>query len=404
MNRVPAVTYLLIIVAIGYAGAWELIYWDAGHYARWKDSDLPVTYRANESGTPDCGGEFTALEASLDTWTNVTTSYFDFNYGPKTSKKDTKLDGVNLFYWAETQADLPYAGNYIAVNTFWTSGEDMGDWYATVETDICFNGYHYDWSDSGESGKMDVQNIATHETGHALALADLYDVGSKEFTMCGYSSYGETKKRTLEYDDIRGISSAELYGYTGITLEDFEAAAGLDNIEVTWVVSSETGLAGYNLYRALDGEAEYAKLNAALISGESPYYYLDEEFEPGMTYKYLLEAVDIAGGTETFGPDIATAPTGDGRPVLSLAQNSPNPVTNDTSIRFSIPEAGRVSLGVYDLTGRKVITLYDGDANAGEHELEWDLRGDRGVRVAPGVYLYRLMAGGENVVRKMVVR
>ena len=67
----------------------------------------------------------------------------------------------------------------------------------------------FDWSDSGEAGKMDFENIATHELGHSVGLDDLYNSGCSAETMYGYASEGETNKRTLELGDITGVS--ELY-------------------------------------------------------------------------------------------------------------------------------------------------------------------------------------------------
>lgn len=57
---------------------------------------------------------------------------------------------------------------------------------------------------------MDLQNIATHEMGHAIGLADIYTSECSEVTMYGSSSMGETKKRTLAAADISGIRA--LYG------------------------------------------------------------------------------------------------------------------------------------------------------------------------------------------------
>jgi hypothetical protein len=69
---------------------------------------------------------------------------------------------------------------------------------------ITFNS-DYTWSTSGQSGSYDVQNIATHEFGHWLDLNDISCGYDSEKTMYYVASTGETKKRTLESDDIDGI-------------------------------------------------------------------------------------------------------------------------------------------------------------------------------------------------------
>ncbi len=74
-----------------------------------------------------------------------------------------------------------------------------------VEWDQVYDQVDFDWSSTGEAGKMDFENIATHELGHSVGLDDLYTTGCSEQTMYGYASEGETKKRTLESGDIAGI-------------------------------------------------------------------------------------------------------------------------------------------------------------------------------------------------------
>ena len=76
-----------------------------------------------------------------------------------------------------------------------------------VEWDAVFNS-DYAWSETGEAGKMDYQNIATHEFGHSLGLTHPEDTCTEE-TMYAYGSSGETKKRTLEAGDRAGVN--ELY-------------------------------------------------------------------------------------------------------------------------------------------------------------------------------------------------
>lgn len=79
-----------------------------------------------------------------------------------------------------------------------------------VEFDVLFD-TNYDWGDATvDPTVMDLQNIATHEIGHGVGLDDIYESACSEVTMYGYSTSGETKKRTLEAPDITGVQ--KLYG------------------------------------------------------------------------------------------------------------------------------------------------------------------------------------------------
>ena len=77
---------------------------------------------------------------------------------------------------------------------------------------MIFDQVDFDWGivTDPDDPFMDVQNIATHELGHAVGLGDLYESPCTEVTMYGYSADGETEKQTLEPDDITGLQ--ELYG------------------------------------------------------------------------------------------------------------------------------------------------------------------------------------------------
>jgi hypothetical protein len=84
--------------------------------------------------------------------------------------------------------------------------------------------------------------------------------------------------------------------------------------------------------------------------------------------------------------------------AYELLQNYPNPFNPSTEITFAIPASARVSLKVFDLLGREVTTLVNGEQEAGTHLVQWDARD-----VASGVYLYTLTAGGFTQTRKMVL-
>jgi hypothetical protein len=86
-----------------------------------------------------------------------------------------------------------------------------------------------------------------------------------------------------------------------------------------------------------------------------------------------------------------------------LFQNYPNPFNPATTISFSIDRAELVRLTVYDVTGRRIRTLVDGNRNPGRYSETWDGRNDQGRQVATGIYFYRLRAGSFSDVKKMVL-
>ena len=80
-----------------------------------------------------------------------------------------------------------------------------------------------------------------------------------------------------------------------------------------------------------------------------------------------------------------------------FGQNHPNPFETSTTIRFSVPRRSHVSLSLYDVTGRHVRTLLDGEVGPGHHLVSLD-----GAGLACGVYFCRMVSGRFVECRKMV--
>ncbi len=89
--------------------------------------------------------------------------------------------------------------------------------------------------------------------------------------------------------------------------------------------------------------------------------------------------------------------------TYELGQNYPNPFNPTTTISFSVPKQEYVVLVIYDMLGKEVNRLVDGQMSAGTFKATW--RGDTksGEKVASGVYFYRLQAGSFTAVKKMLM-
>ena len=122
-----------------------------------------------------------------------------------TLEADTvSTDGLNEVYFG----DIAEPG-VIAFAIIWGIFGGPPQYRELVEWDQVYDEVDFDWSLSGESGKMDFENIATHELGHSVGMGDLYTSDCAEVTMYGYATDGETKKSSLEAGDIVGV--AKLY-------------------------------------------------------------------------------------------------------------------------------------------------------------------------------------------------
>jgi hypothetical protein len=114
----------------------------------------------------------------------------------------------------------------------------------------------------------------------------------------------------------------------------------------------------------------------------------------------VAAATDIESLVLLTGDGVAPIP---GEPVrypapFELRQNAPNPFRTETRIAFVLERPAAVTLVVYDLLGREVRRLVDGDVSAGPRELIFSAAG-----LPSGTYLYRLQAGGQVQSRAMIL-
>ncbi|HUV37134.1 MAG TPA: hypothetical protein VMX58_09380 [Patescibacteria group bacterium] len=197
---------------------------------------------------------------------------------------------------------------------------------------------------------------------------------------------------------------------TDVQVSSFEAVDRGIEIELIWVTVSEIENAGFRLHRSTDGTGDMRQLNENLIAGSGSelagarYSFVDRDVIQGIAYQYLLESVDIHGNGEQVGPITVTAGSGEGNvPAFSLAQNIPNPFNPSTKIEYGLAADCHIDIGIYDIQGRRVVTLVDQYMNAGTYSVTWDGRGARGAEASSGVYFCMFRAGRYMEVRKMTL-
>ena len=177
--------------------------------------------------TADCIGERRAFIDAIQSWNDVDTANFYFEYGGLTSATDKSMNGLNEIMWVN------YDTGSIATCSVWASGGTIN------ECDVRFNDLSLDWDTSGSplESQMDVQNIAVHELGHWLCLLDLYGDPDSAKTMYGFGGNGEIEARTLEPQDEAGIQW--IYPGAGTRGQYHLAVTNTDNDNLTVYFKSD---------------------------------------------------------------------------------------------------------------------------------------------------------------------
>jgi hypothetical protein len=112
----------------------------------------------------------------------------------------------------------------------------------------------------------------------------------------------------------------------------------------------------------------------------------------GIFFGFGEEVLDVTGVE-----DAARTPT------LALARPTPNPTRSSAQLQFQLPASGHARISAYDVAGRLLAVIVDGDFTAGPHLARWDLGDRSGLTAAPGVVCLRLEASGEVRTQKLLI-
>ena len=191
------------------------------------------------------------------------------------------------------------------------------------------------------------------------------------------------------------------------TAEEVESYEGvlvkLDNVTISavnqydWAITDASGMEA--LIDEDMGTMGAGIAMSELVEGQELSYIMGIFNYSFGTYKVQIRDVADLGTTVGIDDNVKVNPY-----EYALHDNFPNPFNPETQIRFSLGGRENVKLVIYDIMGRQVRTLANGDSfNSGFHVLNWDGRDNIGEKVATGMYIYRIKAGDFIADKKMLL-
>jgi hypothetical protein len=173
---------------------------------------------------------------------------------------------------------------------------------------------------------------------------------------------------------------------------------------ITWTATDNIAVASVSILLSRDGGATYPDTLATGETNDGAYSWA-AEFPDAEAARAKVIAYDAAGNSgqdasdadfEIYDPASGVLADLETPTCLVLVGNVPNPFSGTTTILFGMPAAGRIEMDVFDVAGRKVASLADGQYGPGYHRIEWQTQSGRGI------YFVRLRQGAEVVTHKIV--
>jgi len=216
---------------------------------------------------------------------------------------------------------------------------------------------------TAELGRTDIQSV-------------VFDSEERVLCRCSCSGLSVALEADVLPDGVRvtgGVQSGEVDTAYLYRVQD------PDDAPLAWDQSDFTGWTLLNTY-----------------GDPGSFTFTDRRIPSPGVWSWLLMVVSDEG--ETYYQTEPVQWEGPRTREVALAHPWPSPASGAVNVRFDLPEAGRAEVSVYDLAGRRVATLVEGDLAGGRHETSWDASG-----ASPGVYLVLLDTDSGRAHRRLVV-
>jgi hypothetical protein len=280
---------------------------------------------------------------------------------------------------------------------------NQGYWEITKNTaDGTFAGnYNLDMETSGFSGINDITKLriikrpdansswvleGTHTNGISTTVKRAGLSNFSQFTLGGNSTDNPLSDSPLP-----------------VSLSSFTSSVKLNSVTLSWSTASELNNKGFEIERKEANSTDYAKVGFVDGNGTTNqvknYSFTDSKLNAGK-YSYRIKQIDFNGNFEYFslnsGIEIG-APK-----KFTLSQNYPNPFNPSTKIDYEIPADSKVSISIYDISGKEVQQVVNAQQKAGYYTAQFNAS-----QLSSGTYFYKLTVnnanGSEVLTKKMTL-
>jgi hypothetical protein len=237
----------------------------------------------------------------------------------------------------------------------------------------------------GESPVADAGAASVRESGFIRREPTHYVVGTQT---------GSNATLIVRSEEFRAGDEVAVWSESGVLVGGAAVHADGQAVVSVW---------GDNIYdeESVNGALDRERLSLTMWSAQDKR---ERELE-------LLSVTDIATGTDgtelLFTRDAIWLGTVNVVREIPdefvLHQNYPNPFNPATVIGYRLIDNGHVTLKVYDILGREVVTLVDEEQSPGIYEVEFNVGGHYQFTPASGVYLYQLKAGNYTATKRMII-
>lgn len=207
--------------------------------------------------------------------------------------------------------------------------------------------------------------------------------------------------------DIDGQPRHSVYPYKGadeadvilpVELTSFNAVTNGNNVSLIWITNSEENNYGFEIERK-NIESDWVNIGFVAGNGSSGtahnYSFIDNGLNTGR-YNYRLKQIDF-NGNFIYHNLINEIQIGIPQ-KFALSQNYPNPFNPSTKINYELPNDGKVSLKIFDLSGKEVSSLVNEVQKAGFYSVSFNPSG-----LSSGVYFYTLTSGNFVSTKSMIL-